>query len=104
MHTFHFCYWNEPKPGEDENKEIIKINCNSLHPFIAKKTIMLITVPTHDYLRLKRLFLSCNTKKINIRKEQLYYKNVKIPLGLRGTRPLVLMDMTGGSKTASSKD
>jgi len=73
MYTFHFCYHNESKAGEDENKEIIKIHCNALHQFIARKIIALVTVPTHDYLRMKRLFLSCNAKKINIRKEQIYY-------------------------------
>jgi hypothetical protein len=31
-------------------------------------------------------------------------RNTLNTLGLRGTRPLVLIDMTGGSKTASSKD
>jgi hypothetical protein len=57
MYTFHFCYHNEPKAEEDENKEIIKINSNDLHHFIAKKTIALITAPTHDYLRLRFFYL-----------------------------------------------
>jgi hypothetical protein len=33
-----------------------------------------------------------------------YVTKYEVPLGLRGTRPLVLIEITGGSKTSSSKD